>query len=109
MRHVVWMIGGGTLTLLLGCGGHGPRTVSNPDLEAKVPAIEDAVRNHDRSVIPELISELESDDPAVRFYAIRGLHGLTGQTLGYRYYDSDDDRAAETLRWKQWLSQQGRK
>lgn len=109
MRHVVRMIVGGALVLLLGCGGHGPRTVSNPDLSAKIPAIEDAARVHDRSAIPQLIKDLESDDATVRFYAIRGLHALTGRTLGYRYYDSDDDRHAEVLRWKEWLGDQNKK
>jgi hypothetical protein len=109
MRQLFWMIAGGTVTLLLGCGGHGPRTVANPDLEAKIPAIEDAVRKQDRSVIPQLVTDLESSDPALRFYAIHGLRGLTGRTLGYRYYDSDDDRHAAVLRWKQWLSEQKRK
>ena len=109
MRHAVWMIAGGALSLLLGCGGHGPRTVANPDLTAKIPAIEYAARVHDRSAIPQLVKDLENDDPAVRFYAIRGLRALTGRTLGYRYYDSEDDRHAEVLRWKQWLAEQKKK
>lgn len=109
MRQAVWIIAGGILAFLPGCGGHGPRTVTNPDLTAKIPAIEDAARVHDRSAIPQLVRDLESDDPAVRFYAIRGLHALTGRTLGYRYYDSDDDRHAEALRWKQWLGEQNKK
>jgi len=106
MCHVFRTIAGGIVTLLLGCGGHGPRTVTNPDLEAKIPAIEDAARTHDRSVIPQLVNELDNDDPAVRFYAICGLQTLTGRTMGYRYYDSDDDRHAAMLRWKHWLSEQ---
>ena len=94
------------MTLLLGCGGHGPVKADQFDMEAKIPAIEDAAHTHDRWVIPQLVTDLENDDPAVRFYAIRGLAALTGQTLGYRYYDSDDDRHAAVLRWKQWLSEQ---
>jgi hypothetical protein len=104
MRHVFWMTG--LVWLLLGCGGHGPRTVTNPDLQAKVPAIEDAARRRDRSAIPELVKELDSDDAAVRFYAIRGLRAITGGNFGYRYYDSEEDRQAAVLRWKQWLRDQ---
>jgi hypothetical protein len=108
MRHAFRILAGGLFVVLCGCDGHGPRTVQNPDLEAKVPAIEDAARTHDRSAIPQLVRDLESDDPAVRFYAIRGLRALTGESFGYRYYDSDDDRCPAVARWKQWLSQQQR-
>jgi hypothetical protein len=109
MRHALLTAACGVCTLLLGCGGHGPRTVSNPDLEEKIPAIQDASRRHDLSVAPQLVKDLESDDPAVRFYSIRGLHALTGETFGYRYYDSEDDRKAAVDRWRQWLAEQQRK
>jgi hypothetical protein len=100
------MFAAGMCVVLCGCDGHGPRTVENPDLEAKVPAIEYAARTHDRSAIPELVKDLESDDPAVRFYAIQGLCSMSGETFGYRYYDSDDDRRPAVVKWKQWLARQ---
>jgi hypothetical protein len=103
MRHVLPTAICGICALLLGCAGHGPRTVSNPDLEEKIPAIEDASRKHDLSAAPELVKDLDSDDPAVRFYSICGLQGLTGETFGYRYYDSDDNRKPAVERWRQWL------
>jgi hypothetical protein len=106
MRHAFWILAGGFSVVLCGCDSHGPRTVDNPDLEAKVPAIEDAAKTHDRAAIPQLVKDLESDDPAVRFYAIRGLRSLTGETFGYRYYDSDDDRHPALVRWQQWLARQ---
>jgi hypothetical protein len=106
MRHVFWMTAAGFVSLLLGCGGHGPRTITNPDLQAKIPAIEDAARTHDCSAVPQLVKALNSDDAAVRFYAIRGLQAITGGNFGYIYYDSEEDRNAAALRWKQWLSEQ---
>jgi len=89
-----------------GCGARGPRTVADPDPAVKIPAIKQAVRNHDRSVIPQLIKDLNSDDPAVRFYSIDALHDLTGQTFGYRYFDDEQQRKPAVQRWQKWLSEQ---
>ena len=44
----------------------GPRVVANPDVAVKVPAIKQAAESRDRSEIPAMIDELNSDDPAVR-------------------------------------------
>ena len=52
---------------------------------------------------PQLIRDLDSDDPAVRFYAIEGLQRLTGQTFDYHYYDDEIDRHPAMLKWRQWL------
>ena len=51
-------------------------------------------------------SALDSDDAAVRFYAITSLYKLTNQTLEYRYYDDVDERRPAVERWKQWLAAQ---
>jgi hypothetical protein len=80
--------------------------VTNPDPSVKIPATERAVRNHDLSAVPQLIKDLQSDDPAVRLYAAHALEQLTGQDLGYRYYAPDDDRLAAVARWQQWYDQQ---
>lgn len=90
---------------LSGCGS-GPRSVSDADPSDKIPAIEAAVAKGDRHVIPQLVSDLKSDDPAVRFYSIDGLRRLTGQDLGYRYYGEDSEREAAVRRWQDWLAKQ---
>jgi hypothetical protein len=95
MRQVLLTFGSAICALLWGCADHGPRTVSNPDLEEKIPAIEDASRHHDLSAAPQLVKDLDSDDPAVRFYSIRGLCSLTGET-----------RKPAVARWKHWLGEQ---
>ena len=87
----------------LGCGSHGPRHVTDEDPGDKIPAIKDAVQKHDSSAIPQLVKDLESDDSAVRFYAIDALKSFTGQTFGYRYYENDQHRKAAVLKWKEWL------
>jgi hypothetical protein len=91
----------------LGCGSHGPRHVSDEDPGDKIPAIKAAVQNHDSRAIPQLVTDLESDDPAVRFYAIDALKTFTGQTFGYRYYEDDEHRKPAITRWKEWLKSSG--
>jgi hypothetical protein len=93
-----------------GCGpDYGPVKVENPDLRAKVPAIKQEVREHSLDEAPQLVKDLDNDDPAVRFYAFEGLRRLTGQTLDYRYYDDAIERKPAITRWKQWLEEQKRK
>lgn len=83
----------------------GPRVVGNPDLSVKIPAIKQAAQTRDPEGIMAMIDELSSDDPAVRFYAIEGLRRATGQSLGYRFYDDQEQRRAAVQRWKQWRDQ----
>jgi hypothetical protein len=83
-----------------------PLVVSDPDPSVKIPAIEQAVRDKDLKAARQLVKDLESDDPAVRFYAIEGLHRLTGQDFGYEFYADEDQRDAAVKKWHQWL--QGR-
>jgi hypothetical protein len=85
-------------------GTTGPRTVANPDPSVKVPLIEQAVKNHDHSVVPQLVHDLRDDDPAIRMFSIDALHQLTGQTFDYNYYDDDATRVPAEERWDQWLA-----
>jgi hypothetical protein len=84
----------------------GPRTVNNPDPGVKIPAIKTAVDQHDMSATKQLVVDLQNDDPAVRFYAISGLHRLTGQDFGYVYYDNEAARQPAVGRWQKWLADQ---
>lgn len=91
------------LALAAGCvHPRAPLIVTDPDPSIKIPATAKAVRGHDLSAVPQLIRDLESDDPAVRLYASHALAKLTDQDLGYRYYDDDDHRAAAVDRWRHW-------
>ena len=51
-----------------------------------------------------MVRDLGSDDPAVRLFAIGGLERMTGETLGYRYYDDEHARDLAIKRWQAWLS-----
>ena len=90
--------------LSAGCGGAG-RGLLDDDASYKIPAIKKAVDRNDSSAAAVLVANLESEDPAVRFYAIEGLRRLTGRTFDYRYFDDEPDRRASLARWKQWLSE----
>jgi hypothetical protein len=79
------------------------RDINDADPASKIPAIVASVHEKDLSAIRQMVADLESDDPAVRFYAIGGLQRLTGETFGYQYFVDDDQRAAAVGKWKAWL------
>jgi hypothetical protein len=94
----------------LGAGCSAPRpplVVSDPDPSVKIPAIKKAVREKDKEAARQMVLDLESDDPAVRFFAIQGLQRLCGNDLGYRYWETEQNRQAAVERWKQWLDGEG--
>ncbi|HMB96812.1 MAG TPA: hypothetical protein VKK61_12290 [Tepidisphaeraceae bacterium] len=105
--HSRFLFGAAAIAMLLwsgGCSsGFGPRVVSNPDPAAKIPAIEASVAAKDYSAVKQMVKDLESDDPAVRFYAINGLQRLTKETFGYQYYANEEQRAPAVEKWKLWL------
>ena len=87
----------------------GPLVVTDPDPSVKIPAIKKAARRHDRGAVRQLVADLESDDPAVRFYAIHGLEEITGERFGYDYYADDARRDPAVRRWKEWLASHEKK
>ena len=90
--------------MLCGCTApHGPLVVSDPDPSVKIPAIKKAATNKDRNAVRQLVADLSSDDPAVRFYAINGLHRITGQRFGYDYFADDERRGPAVQKWQKWL------
>src|SRR5437762_634143 len=91
-------------TLSAGCFGREAPSLKSNDPSLKIPAIKLAVERHDLAATAYLVKSLDSDDPAIRFYSIQGLQRLTGQTLGYRYYDDELDRREALSRWKTWLA-----
>jgi hypothetical protein len=91
--------------LAVGCFGHESPSLTSPDPTLKIPAIKESVEKHDQRSEGQLVKDLDCDDPAVRFYAIQGLHRLTGQNFGYRYYDDEIQRLPALRRWQAWLAQ----
>jgi hypothetical protein len=91
---------------LAGCSTPEKPSLTSNDPSLSIPAMEQASHNHDKSAIPQLIKNLDSDDPAVRFYAITSLKEITGKTFDYRYYDDETARLPALKRWQQWLKEQ---
>ena len=71
----------------------------NPNPSAKMYAIMEAGRQRDVEAIPDLIEQLNSDDPAVRMLAIHALDRITGKRLGYNAYDPPNERQESIERW----------
>ena len=104
--RVAWSVIAAVMTVCSGVGctaPEGPRRTDSRYLTQKLPAVKGAVEQHDMRVAPQLVTDLDSDDPAVRFFAIGGLKRLTGETFGYQYYEDRDARRAPTMKWRQWL------
>jgi hypothetical protein len=94
----------------LGCAAPRERlVVTHRDAAVKIPAMKKAVREQDQSAIAQLVCDLDSDDPAVRLYAIKALEKLTGQRLGYQYYYDEEQRKPSLTRWQEWLAAQQKK
>ena len=82
-----------------------PLVVTDPDPSVKIPAYKKAVRERDDDAAPQLVADLESDDPAVRLFAIEALERVTGTTRGYRYFDDETDRRESVAKWQAWLKE----
>ena len=81
-----------------------PLVVSDPDPSVKIPAFKKAVGKKDRAAVRQLVADLESDDPAVRLFAIDALRRITGESFGYRYFDGDEQRQPAVGQWRRWLA-----
>ena len=93
---------------ILGCQDYrGPVSIKSDDPDLKILAMKDDVANRHSTDIPTMVDDLQSDDPAIRFYAIQSLHRLTHDDLGYHYYETDDERAPAMSRWRAWLKSRG--
>jgi hypothetical protein len=93
--------------LVGGCAAPRPRAaVTDSDVSAKIRGMKKGVRQNDRSILQQLVADLDSDDPAIRLYSIQSLQRLTNQDLGYRYYDDQLARQPALQRWRDWLEEQ---
>jgi hypothetical protein len=105
MRQVLWIVllAAAALATAPGCLRTRP-SLTDPDPANKIPAMREAADRRDYSAAPQLVRDLDDDDPAVRFYAIRALQSLAGESFGYRYYDERAERKPSVRRWQQWLA-----
>jgi hypothetical protein len=83
----------------------GPISIHSEDPDLKIHAIHQDVQCDNTKDLSVMVADLDSDDPAIRFYSIQGLRRLTHDDFGYHYYESDDQRAPATRLWQKWLKE----
>jgi hypothetical protein len=91
--------------LVGGCFSPDPKSLTSTSAPSAIPAIKDAADSDDRKAIPRLVQDLSDHDSAIRFAAISALQRITGQDLGYQYFDSEWERRPAVQRWQQWLKE----
>jgi hypothetical protein len=102
----------GGVGVILGGGGGctAPRPkpdIKDPDPSVSIPGIKIAADRKDLSAAPELVQALNSDDPAIRFFAVGALVKFTGgEKFGYEYYYDEEQRKPSLAKWQQWLKAQ---
>ena len=80
---------------------------ASPAPAARTHAIETTVRTArasgvlSRDDLFSMVELLRADDDLVRFMAIAGLQELTGETLGYRFYDPPAVRHVAVDAWRE--------
>jgi hypothetical protein len=80
------------------------RSLDEPDPTGRIPAIRQKALSGDTRQLERLVDALDDDDPAVRFYAIRALQELTGNSFDYDYYDDELERRPALQEWQAWLA-----
>lgn len=107
-RSTIFSLLSAGLLMQFGCSGYtGPRSVANEDPAVKIPEIHKAVERRDKSVLPQLVNDLDNDDPAIRLYAIGALRDLTGESFEYDWTLTDRAARRGTIeRWREYLKAQ---
>lgn len=88
------------LLSLAGCSV--PTSLDTPESAARIRATQIAAASNDPESTPKLISLLDSDDSAVRFFAIGALERRTSQRFGYDACAEESERRAAVSRWREW-------
>lgn len=104
IRAVLAALCGAAVGALGGCSQ--PKVEA--DIESDVPqerlmGLAASMRANDRSAAREYVEMLESQDPAVRMFAIGALERMTGETKGYDFAAPERDRAEAVGAWAAWV------
>jgi hypothetical protein len=89
-----------------------PASLNSQRPEERVRAAKMAVRypyaspEDRRAALEMLVTRLEDEDDAVRFFAIIALEKMTGSRLGYEYHGPEHDRLRAVQTWRRYLAQQ---
>jgi hypothetical protein len=105
-------LAGGTSVWVAAAGCSAPRpapNIADADPQVKIAGIKQAEARQDRAALPALVEQLESDDPAVRLFALGALQKFTGgERFGYEYYFDEEQRKPSLVKWRQWLESQAK-
>lgn len=97
------------LFFVTGCGSERAKpclsSLESPDPAQRIRAIKWAGDNEVESAVPLLVDRLIEHDVHVRFFAIRALEQITGETYGFDYKADAESRARAVLRWRESLEQ----
>lgn len=89
------------------CTAPRPRpNIADADPQVKIAGIKEAAAKKDRAALPALVEELNSDDPAVRLYALQALEKFSGERFGYEFYFDEEQRKPSLAKWREWLKEQ---
>jgi len=109
LDHGLWVVAlGVALAWLSGCAppiSEGGFDSAQP--AAKLYAIRRAGAARNSDAVPKLIEQLDSDDPAVRMFAIEALARITGERRGYGPYAPPYERDMAVARWVDWYKASG--
>jgi len=87
-----------------GCGGsvRSPELgdLQSGDVVVRVRAMRWAADNGVAAAKPFLVDDLESEDEAIRFFAIAALRRLSGTDYGYDFKANAAERAGAVERWR---------
>lgn len=82
------------------------KNISSAKPEVATDAMNKAAENKSTRAIVPLVKRLYSEDEAIRLSAIGALKEITGQDLGYRYYEPETKRVQAIKRWEAWIVEQ---
>ena len=93
--------------LLSSCAGGGPtlyQRLQDEDAKVRIAAVVEAGQTKDRKALALLVERLNDSEKDVRLYAIIALERITGQTLGYQFYEPSEARERAVERWRQYVA-----
>lgn len=93
--------------VVAGCRPRPPaRPLQDRDPVFVIPAIIDTAERRQTRRVHELVDLLESEDSAIRFFAIDALRQMTGEDHGFLWWSGDEEQRQQAVeRWRRWLKE----
>ncbi len=113
--RAIWLAAAGLwLCAVCGCGPWRSGddlyvALQDEDPAVRIEAGHRAGQVKDQAAVPYLVDRLTDSEKDVRFFAIIALQRITGETMGWRYYEPVAKRAEAVRRWREWLRRRGKR